>query len=243
MKSRGIRILRSSCLRACLLGLAAGCATNVNDSLAELKYGDTESVQQAVVDLGEILSQKEASNRPYDAGDKEAIEYLKELAAKGPDNVIRACALASLGRLERVDATDIFVAALTDASADWVVRLMAARAIRGRPQPQAAGALAKQLADEPRMEVRSEIIKAARAVGGDEALKAILDFFLDRSRRAGGLRLSAYDAARALSGQDFEFEDTARWKEYRDKRFPEKGSVPEPGASPEGKVAPATSTE
>lgn len=249
MKSRRIPILQNACLLACTWGLAAGCATSVNDTLAELKYGDTESVQQAVVDLGEILSQKEASNRPYDEGDKEAIEYLKELAAKSPDDVIRACALASLGRLKRPDLTDLFVAALTDASAHWVVRLEAARAIRGRPQPQAAGALARQLAEEPRMEVRSEIIKAAQAVGGDEVLKSILDFFLDRSRRSAGLRLSAYNAARVLSGQNFEFEDTARWTEYRDRRFPEKAVVPDkaPAPDPEGpseaKVAPATSTE
>jgi HEAT repeat protein len=243
MKSRGIQILRSACLQASVLVLAAGCATNVNDSLAELKYGDTESVQQAVVDLGEILSQKEASNQPYDEGDKEAIAYLEDLAAKSPDDVIRASAISSLGRLERTDSTGIFAAALTDASAHWVVRLEAARAIRTRPRPQAAGAVARQLADEPRMEVRFEIIKAAQAVGGDEALKSILDFFLDRSRRSAGLRLSAYNAARALSGKDFEFEDTARWEEYRDQRFPGKGSAPDPASSSDGKVAPATSTE
>jgi hypothetical protein len=44
--------------------LLPGCAENVNDILEEAEKGDPESVKEAVIRLGEILSQKERAGYP-----------------------------------------------------------------------------------------------------------------------------------------------------------------------------------
>jgi len=207
-------------LRLLLVGLpwilAEGCASSVNDCLAEMQYGDPDSVRAATIEVGELISQKELAGYPLDEGDREAIALLRDLAGKNHDSILRACAVSSLGRLTSPDSMDVFLQALQDNSTMWVVRLEAAKAIAAHPAPTAAGPLVKQMEDEQRLEVRLEILKALRAVGGMESLKILLKVFLDNSTRFRNMKLATYEAICALSGKTFALEDSASWKKYYD---------------------------
>ncbi|MBI4601066.1 MAG: HEAT repeat domain-containing protein [Planctomycetes bacterium] len=198
--------------------VAAGCAGNVNDTLAEAKRGDPEGVKQAVVDLGLLLRQKEAADRPYDRADEAAVEYLREAAEKSVEAVTRAIAVQSLGQLRRPDWIDLAIGKLDDRS--WIVQKEAAEALGRRPDPRASGPLARKLEGELRAEVRLEVLKALTQTGGEEALKALLSAFLDASARYRNMKLAAFDGARQLSGKDFPFEDAKRWRGYYEERFP-----------------------
>ena len=202
-----------------LVLLISGCAENVNDILEEAKKGDPESVKEAVITLGEILSQKEKSGYPYDEGDLAAIDYLRQVAESSQDAANRARALSSLGRLKHPRLTDLYIKCLEDKSS-WLLRKEAAEALRQNPDPQAAAPLARQLEAEPRTEVRIPIVKALGAIGGEEALKALLQVFLDRSARFRAMKLATYDALRKLSSKNFEFEDVPSWRKYYEERFP-----------------------
>jgi HEAT repeat protein len=216
-----------------LLGAPAlaslGCATHVNDILSEAKKGDPESVKEAVVELGAALAEKEAREFPYDAADEEAVLYLKDVATKSSDHLNRAGALASLAGLKRPELTDVFLGALEDRH--WIVQMEAARGLAARPDPRAAGPLARRLEVEEQMEVRLAIIKALAATGGDESLKALLVAFLDRSNRWKHMRHTTYEAVRALSGREFRLENERAWQAYFAERFPEKPAAPDPGAA------------
>ena len=109
---------------------------------------------------------------------------------------------------------DVYLQALRDGPALWIVRLEAAKAIAAHPAPEAAGPLASQLDEEPRLEVRLEVVRALRAVGGPDALKAVLQALLDGSSRFRAMKLVAYDAACALSGKTFPMEDAISWRRY-----------------------------
>lgn len=204
-----------------ILLFSPGCAENVNDILEEAENGDPESVKEAVILLGEILSQKERAGYPYSDGDNAAIEYLKKVAESSPDATNRARALSSLGRLKRPNLGDLYVKCLEDKSS-WLVRKEAADALRQNPNPQAAAPLARQIEVETRTEVRIPIIKALEGAGGEEALKALLQVFLDRSTRFRAMKLATYDSLRKLSGKNFEFEDIPSWRKYYEERFPGK---------------------
>lgn len=230
-----------------LAALLSGCATTVNDLLEEIQYGDPESVREAVIELGDHLGGKEAAGIPLTEADREAIRYLEDIASKSPEPVLRACAIGSLARLRRPEATDIYVAAMEDSSTSWLVRMEAARALAARPDPRAAGPLAARIAEEPRLEVRLEILKALTTVGGETALRTILDVFLDESRRYLNMRLPAYEALCLLSGRLHPFEDVYAWEEYRKERFPTSGpspdSTPKPFPEPTSDAAPPPATD
>jgi hypothetical protein len=215
-------------LPAALAAFVCGCATSVNDLLAELQYGDSESVREAVIELGDYLGRKEVSGLSFSEADREAVRYLEDLARKSPEPLLRASALGSLARLERPEATDLYLAALEDPTTSWVVRLEAAKALAIRPDPRASEALCARVREEPRLEVSLEILKALKAVGGETALRTLLDLFLDKSRRYLNMRLPIYDALCLLSGKLYPFEDPYAWERYRNERFP--ASQPEPDA-------------
>lgn len=194
----------------------------MSDILADLEYGDPEAVREAVLRVRDHLRAKEAAREDFDAADREAIEYLKDLARKSPDPAVRSAAIASLAALRSYDATEVCVEAAGDDSAAWVVRLEAARALSQRPSVAAAEALARRLETEPQAEVRLAVISALRAAGGDVALRALLDAFLDRSPRFESARLALYEAIRELSGNAHSFWDREAWSRYRAERIPPK---------------------
>ena len=208
-----------------LLGLF-GCASSVNDYLVEARRGDPESVQEAVVNVGRLLREKEERGVPYDKGDEDAVKYLTEVAEIGKDAVNRASAVDNLSHLRRPRLTSLYVRRLEDKS--WSVQLDAAKALARNPDPEAVPALSKRLLDEIRLEVRLEVVKALTAIGGEESLKSLLDAFLDPSGRYAGIQLTVYDGARKLSGKDYGQGDRERWRRYRSERFP---TPKEPSAS------------
>jgi HEAT repeat protein len=201
-----------------------GCAGNVNDSLEEARRGDPEAIRESVVLLGDLLRQKEKADYPYDKADLEAVQYLREVAEKSGDEVNRACAIDALAKLLRPDATDLFIGRLEDPS--WIVQLESAKALAQHPQAKAAAPLVKRLEEETRMEVRLEILKALAAVGGDDALRAILAAFLDRTARYKNMRLAAYDGLRKLSGKEYAFEEIEKWRAFQGERFPPAAGKP-----------------
>lgn len=204
-----------------LSALWCGCAQNVNDALAEIRYGDPVSVREAIQEVGELLVRKERTGYALDEADREALALLEDLAGTNPDSVIRATAISTLARLETPDSTDIFVEALQDDSAAWIVRHEAAKALTVRPDPKAAGPLVLQLEEERNSDVQLAIVPALAAVGGEEALRAVLELFLNPSTRARKLKGVAYDALLQLSGRTFSFRDLPGWEAYYEERFPE----------------------
>lgn len=213
---------RALVLATAVAALALGCAASMSDLLADLEYGDPEAVREAVLRVRDHLRAKEQAREDFDAADREAIDYLKDLARRSPDPAVRATAIASLAALRSHDATDVYLEAAGDDAAAWIVRLEAARALSLRPNAAAAGPLARRLGAEPQTEVRLAVISALRAVGGDVALQALLDAFLDRSLRFEGVRLALYEAVRELSGNAHSFWDREAWSRYRAERFPPK---------------------
>jgi len=216
-----------------------GCASNVNDILEEAKSGDPESVEEAVIQLGEMLRQKEEGGYPFDEADAVAILYLKDVARKSSNPLNRARAMSSLGLLRRPDLGHIFLAGLEDKS--WIVQLEAARGLAAKSYPESASALAKQIDADHRMEVRLALIRALQAAGGDAALEALLRVFLDRTSRFRNMKIAAYEGVRALSGRPYAFEDADNWERYYNDRFVPAKNDGEPPAQPGG--APASGTE
>ncbi len=210
-----------SCILSVLVGLS-GCASSVNDYLVEARRGDPESVTEAVVNVGKLLREKEGRGVTFDRGDEEAVKYLTEVAEIGKNAVNRASAIDSLSHLRRPRLTSLFLRRLEDKS--WGVQLEAARALSRNPDPEALPALTKRLDDEIRIEVRLEIVKALAAVGGEEALRTLLDALLYPSGRYGEIRLTVFDSVRQLSGKDFGLAELERWSRYKSERFP----VPKP---------------
>jgi HEAT repeat protein len=221
--------------------LAAGCASNVNDLLEEAKSGDPESVEEAVIQLGEILRRKEEGGYAYDEGDAEAIIYLKEVAAKSTDPLNRARAMSSLALLKRPELGDVFLSGLDDKF--WIVQIEAAKGLAAKPYPEAAPKLAKHIDAEHRMEVRLALIKALQAAGGDAALEALLRVFLDRTSRFRNMKIAAYEGVRALSGREYAFDDAESWQRVYDDRFGSKKEDGKPAEGPSGPAVPVGTPE
>lgn len=227
--------------------LSCGCATSINDMLANLEYSDREGVREAIVEVGDFLSEKESAGYEFDEGDRAAIALLEnELARTSPDSVLRACAISSLARLQSHDATETYLAAVDDDETAWIVRLEAARALRLHPESRAVEVLARRLQEERRLEVRLEVLKALEAAGGDRALRALLEAFLEppRASRFRHLRLALYDAICSLSGLGYPLVDETSWRQFAAERFPpETAGEPPPDAPAEpperGNGAPA----
>lgn len=200
----------------CLLG--AGCATSVNDYLVEARRGDPESIHQAVIQVAQLLDEKEERGIPFDAGDEEAMKYLTEVADTGQDAVNRASAVDGLSRLTRPGLTELYLRRLEDRS--WSVQLEAAKALARNPAPEAVEPLVRRLEAEVRNEVRLEILKALAATGGERALKVLLDAFLERSARYANMKLTIHDGLKRLSGQAFRVDEVESWRSFQLERFP-----------------------
>lgn len=240
--TREVRRLRS---RACctspqsllfvlpvLASLLAGCATNVNDLLQEArKDGDPRSLQEAVIEIGRILQQKENVGAPFTEGDQAGIAYLREVATESADGLTRATAVAALGRLQRPALTELLLARLDDSF--WAVRLEAARGLSARAVPAPASAVASRLPGEQRPEVRLELIKALARAGGEDALAALLGVLTDRTGKFASLRLVAHEAVKDLSQKDFAREDRYSWESYYEERFGERDPFALPEEPPE----------
>ena len=217
----------------------AGCSSNVNDILKEAQSGDPESVEEAVIQLGEMLHRKEEGGYPFDEADQVAILYLKDVARKSSNPLNRARAMSSLGLLRKADLGHIFLAGLDDGS--WIVQLEAARGLAAKSYPEAGPPLAKHIDAEHRMEVRLALIRALHASGGDAALEALLRVFLDRTSRFRNMKIAAYEGVRALSGREYAFEDADSWQRYYDGRFVPARKDTDPPSQPG--VTPASETE
>jgi HEAT repeat protein len=209
--------------------VAGGCGTTVTQTLLLARKGDAEAIREAVLKLGELLAEKEDSGVPFGEGEAQAVEFLKEVSLKGRDVISRMRGLDALSRIPSVDATDIFMAAVQDS--EWSVRWAGAKALVRRPSLRAAGVLVERLRAEPRAEVRLDLIKALGASGGEGALKALLDAFLDPTRRFGDHKLKLHAALVRLSGQELAFEDIEAWETLRKERFPEKNAAEKDAAT------------
>jgi len=212
--------------------LLAGCATNVNDLLQEArKDGDPRNLQEAVIEIGRILQQKENVGAPFTEGDQAGIAYLREVATESADGLTRATAVAALGRLQRPALTELLLARLDDSF--WAVRLEAARGLSARAVPAPANAIASRLPAEQRPEVRLELIKALARAGGEDALAALLGVLTDRTGKFASLRLVAHEAVKDLSQKDFAREDRYSWESYYEERFGERDPFALPAEPPE----------
>ncbi|MCZ6793878.1 MAG: HEAT repeat domain-containing protein [Planctomycetota bacterium] len=218
---------------ACFLVLCAGCRGTVNDYLLLARKGDQEEVRDAIQQIGELLHAKEAEGYSLGEGDWQAVEYLKAAALGHRDFVSRMAALSALAELKDPRADDVFLQALADEQ--WGVRFDAAKALT-RHQPQGASAtLATSLEKEVQPEVRLYIIKALINIADREALRVLLDVFLDHGERFQHNKLNAYDGIRRISGLDIPFEDTERWEAYQEREFPRPAPPTRPPAGdPEG---------
>lgn len=224
----------------------AGCASSVNDYLVEARRGDPESVQEAVVNVGRLLREKEDRGIPYDKGDEDAVKYLTEVAEIGKDAVNRASAVDNLSHLRRPRLTNIYVRRLEDRS--WSVQLDAAKALARNPDADSVPALSKRLDDEIRVEVRLEIVKALTAIGGEPALRKLLEALLDPSGRYAAIRLTVHDGVRKLSGKEFGLGEHERWTRFQAERFPLQSEPapplqPAPAGDPGEKNGPGTTPE
>ena len=221
--------------------LAAGCARNVNDYLAEARSGSPTAVKDAVVAIGQILYHKESAGVPYDKADQEAVLYLKEVAATDSVPMDRAEAVASLGPLRKAESSEVLIASLKDPF--WLVRYQAVRFMGLSGEEKYAQPLRDLLGNETRAEVRLEVVKALGLIKGPIALRTLLEVFLAGGE--GGLdpQVLAYMAIRDLTGMDQGFaEAKTKWREFYRSKFGELpgSSLPPPpppvseggGASP-----------
>lgn len=202
----------------------AGCATSVNDYLVEAQKGDPESIQNAVVNVGRLLRNKEEQGISFDAGDEAAVKYLAEVAELGKDAISRASAVASLSHLQRVSFTRLYLGRLEDKS--WSVQLEAAKALGKRIDAVAVPTLVERLNGSLRTEVRLEILRSLGRTGGEAALKALLKAFLDSGGPYADMRLTIYDGLRELGHTQLAFDDITGWRQLARARFPELEPAP-----------------
>jgi len=216
---------------------ASGCARSVNDYLAEARSNAPGAVKDAVIAIGEILLRKQAAALPLDEADREAILYLKEVAASDPVPTNRAVSVCALSKLKGIDAAETFRAALKDSF--WLTRLEAVRAIDQQGDESHAELLRDHLAGETRPEVRLAAVKALRRIQGPVALRTLLEVFLQRTERARDPQVQAYAAIREMTRLSYGFDEIGRWEAYYRERF---GSAPAgaaPGGAPAAEPGPA----
>lgn len=195
--------------------LVAGCATSLVDKLYQARNGDPDDMREAITGIGEVLYAMEQEGVDYDEAGLEAVRYLIEVVtSKAANPLNRSQALSALGRLQRPDVSDLFTDSLADRF--WLVRLEAAKAIIRHPNPEAAPIVIEQLLQEPRVEVRIELVRNLLEFGPDESLETLLRLHLDQTGRYDAMRLKIYSGLLKFSGEDFPLEDELSWKNYYD---------------------------
>jgi hypothetical protein len=228
-------------LFAAALLAPAGCARSVNDYLAEARSGAPVAIKEAVIAIGGLLYQKDAAGVAFDEADREGLIYLKEVAAGSKVPINRAAALRALGRLRSAGAAEIALAALKDPF--WLARLEAVKALEGAPEERFGAPLRDLLAREPHQEVRLEAVKALGKVKGRDALRALLEIFLDRTEGSRSPQVSAFIALRDMTGLGFTFDEVGKWGGYYEATFgarpPDRGLTGSPPIEPEKPAAPA----
>ena len=202
---------------AAILAALSGCGHTVNDYLAEAKEGSPGAVTEAVAAVGEVLKQKEDAGLPFDAADKEALLYIKDVAATKREPTSRAAALRALAELRNADAADVFRAALKDSF--WLARLHAIVGVEQNPSPGVLEPLREVATSDPRPEVRRTAVRAIKAVGGKDALRVLLEIYLDPPQADRQSQLLAYRGVRELSGQSFSFDEQGQWRVFYDKTY------------------------
>jgi len=213
-------------LAAAALALA-GCARTVNDYLREARSNSPGAVKDAVIAIGELLHRKEATGIPFDAADREAMLYLKDVAGSNPVPTNRAVALRALGQLQGADAADVIRGGLKDPF--WLARLEAVQTIELHPDPSFAEPLRELYSNETRAEVRLEVVKALRQVKGPVALRTLLEVFFKRSERSRDPQVHAYSGIREMTGLSYGFYDLTGWKEYYQGKY---GALPSDESMP-----------
>lgn len=252
LSTRGARRwawLFASVVASVVPSAASGCRGTINDYVEEARLGDADSVREAVVHLGEFLRAKEVDRRPFDDADREAIAYLRQIVREAGEAQTRAGAIDALASLEAPGALegDILLKALEDPS--WVVQMEAARALALRPRKDAAPALAAKLRGEITLEAQIQVVKALRAAGGEEAISALLDAFLDPATKYTRTHLAIYRGLQTLSGKDYPVTDMESWRSYSSERkaaLVDPGTpptMPEPTPGPDPEKAPAKTPE
>ncbi len=213
-------------LRLGLTGLAAiflvgglvSCRATITEILQRASQGDPDSKREAIVRLGELLAQKEASGFTFNEGELGALEYIKDVASQDPEAMNRMRAITALRGLKSFDFTEIYLDALK--APYWGVRWEAAKALRDRPRADASPAILARLRAESRPEVLVDLVKCLAAIGDRTSVRGLLEVYLDRSGRYRDNRLKAYEALARLSGRDWAYEEYERWDEYYRLNFP-----------------------
>ena len=192
-------LLNSIITCALLVCFGLGCGRTVNDVLKEAQSGSPEDVQAAISVLGSLLGQKERSKIDFDEGDRAAIEFLRNVGLESSMRSHRALAIAALGELQSVDATDIFLKTLDDEL--WLARLNSVRALRLHAREEFVPPLRNRLESETEVDVRIEIVKALAAIGNDEAIEALRDVYRSRTSMPKDEDIHALRSLRQLTGE------------------------------------------
>lgn len=216
-----LRGLVASLLAVALVFLP-GCQRSLSSIILVLKNpsADTETVRENVVALGDYLAEKEVSGRPFDEGERLAVELLKDVVAnKNQALVNRMSALSALRRLRSVDLIDLYVETLDDDH--WGVRWEAAKCLVAHPDPRASRKLGERLRKEQQPEVVLDIVKALAAIGDRTSLRSLLEAFLfDPTGRYRGHRLKIHGTLKRLSGRDHAITEDEKWRQYYEEEFP-----------------------
>ena len=179
--------------------LSMSCGRTVINVLKEARSGSPEDVEAAISMLGRLLVYKERSKIEFDAGDRAALDFLRDAAVESSMRTHRALAVAALGELQSIEATDIFLKALDDEL--WLTRLNAVRALRLHARDDFAAPLRKRLEAETEVDVRIEIVKALAAIGSDEAIEALRGVYRNRRQTRRDEDIHALRALRRLTSE------------------------------------------
>lgn len=238
LASRGpwTRGARDAALAALLVLLvaAAGCGLTVNDHLREAESGAPDAVEEAIEAIGHLLARKEARSLTFDAGDEAAIGFLKKLALESSFRMQRAQAINALGQLRSVDFSAIFLRALDDPF--WLCRYNAVLALRRHARESFVDPLIARLAKETIDELRLEIVKSLGHIGGEPALKALFEVFLNSGAAQSDERVHAHRSLRTLTGRDLGFHERKKWAAVYEEIFATStgNPSPRPEAAPAG---------
>ena len=199
--------------------LTPGCRASLEECLLLAQRGDYQEIRGGIVCVGSQLRSRLAAGFELTPAEEEAVTFLREVALDHVDATSRMAAMSALSELEGYDSSNVYVECLDDP--DFGVRWEAAKALARRPVDSAASLLAARVHDETSPEVRGSLIHALSAVGGREALRVLLEVFLDGTTRYDHDKLKAFDGVRAISGKEYSFADRIAWNTYYEKEFAE----------------------
>ena len=214
--------------------LACGCAASLNEYLLMAQKGDEQQVREAIVGIGEELRERQHAGYAFSEGEVQAVAYLKDVAIAHRDPISRMEAISALAGLDDPGAERVFLETIDDDH--FGVRWESAKALTRHPVAGSSPVLTQRIVEEPKPEVRIDLIRALIAVGDRQALRTLLEIFLEQaslehSGRYAYNQLTIYEGIREISGLEHPFEEWAAWKEFYEREFHAE-TRPEPEPAP-----------